>query len=168
MSGGHFEPMEDTLGKSVLRDGRPGLRGADTTDTTDTFCDKPYTRAPRTHAIKLCTQVSVVSVVSSSGPGCGFERRTLLGQSVLRLTKCPPVDLWSMERPFPGEDAQRVNWHIAYLLAAPMDAVEVAELARLRRVQRWLAVAPERRAALRGVAIASAVVRFMTVMGGVR
>lgn len=75
--------------------------------------------------------------------------------------------LWSMERAAPGETSQRVSWHIAYLLAAPMDAVEVAELARLRRVQRWLAVAPERRAALRGVAIASAVVRMagaITVM----
>lgn len=74
-----------------------------------------------------------------------------------------------MERPGEGEDAQRVAWHIAYLLAGEMTPEEVEELARLRRVQRWLAVAPERRAGLRLALIAAATVRLagaITVMGG--
>lgn len=78
---------------------------------------------------------------------------------------------WGMERPAAGEDAQQVAWHIAYLLAGEASPEEVAELARLRRVQRWLSVAPERRAALRLALVAAATVRVtgaITVMGGAR
>lgn len=66
-------------------------------------------------------------------------------------------------------DLTRVAWHIAYLLAGEASPKEVAELARLRRVQRWLSVAPERRAALRLALVAAATVRVtgsITVMGG--
>jgi hypothetical protein len=62
-------------------------------------------------------------------------------------------------------DAQRVAWRIAYLEAAEMTPEEAAEVARLRRVQRWLAAAPERRAALRAALVASAAV---WMAGGVR
>jgi hypothetical protein len=76
-----------------------------------------------------------------------------------------------MERPAAGEDAQVVAWHIAYLLAGPLSPEEALELARLRRVQRWLAAAPERRAALRVALVATSAVRMVgaiTVMGGVQ
>jgi hypothetical protein len=79
------------------------------------------------------------------------------------------IDLWTMERPAAGEDAQVVAWHIAYLLAGPLSPEEVTELARLRRVQRWLVAAPERRAALRVALVAASAVRLaITVMGGVQ
>jgi hypothetical protein len=149
------------LRKSVLRSRRPWLRSADTTDTTDTFAANPY-MCERACVRRYYKIVSVVSVVSTSGLPCGFERRTLFSQGVLYTPKCPPFDLWSMEAPAPGEDARRVAWHIAYLLAGEMDAEERAELNRLRRVQRWLSVAPERRAALRLALIASAAVWMST------
>jgi hypothetical protein len=83
----------------------------------------------------------------------------------------PAANLWTMERPAAGEDAQVVAWHIAYLLAGPLSPEEALELARLRRVQRWLAAAPERRAALRVALVATSAVRMVgaiTVMGGVQ
>lgn len=83
----------------------------------------------------------------------------------------PGADLWTMERPAAGEDAQVVAWHIAYLLAGEMTPEEAEELARLRRVQRWLGVAPERRAAVRLALVAASAVRLagaITVMGGVQ
>jgi hypothetical protein len=83
------------------------------------------------------------------------------------LQECGDVmsELWTMERPRAGEDAAQVAWHIAYLLAGEMAPEEVEELARLRRVQRWLGVAPERRAALRLALVAASAVRLA---GGVR
>lgn len=151
MKSGHLEPKADTLEKVSASSGRPTEREADTTDRADTFAGSLHTRArfKKTH-----TQVSVVSALSASRIPGGLEQADTFSKVSAEVS----ADLWTTERPADGEDAQRVAWHIAYLLAGEMSAEERAELNRLRRVQRWLSVAPERRAALRLALIASVMV----------
>lgn len=152
MKSGHLGQKADTLKKVSASFGRPVEREADTTDRADTFGEPPHTRArfKKTHA-----QVSAVSVVSASGSTGGSEQADTFSKVSAGVSAA--LD-WSTERPAEGEDAERIAWNIAYLLAGPVSAEEASELARLRRAQRWLAEAPERRAALRAVLVAASAV----------
>ena len=160
MKSGHFEAKADTSEKVSALSERPAMREADTADRADTFGAPLHTRA---RFKNIHTHVSAVSVVSAYGSTGGSEQADTFEKVSAGVSAA--LD-WSMEPPSEGDgDAQRVAWHIAYLEAAEMSPEEAAEVARLRRVQRWLAAAPERRAALRAVLVASAAV---WIAGGVR